>query len=103
MIKTYEDWAAMDDLYMLLHTYVSDNLLKQLFDAGKKAGIELEQKKHKWIPITEKLPDYDESILWECESGYILYDCLSLDDDIEAFMKGTKYSGKVIAWKKEEV
>ena len=60
MIKNYEDWAAMDDLYMLLHTYVSDKLLKQLFDAGKKAGIESEQEKRRWIPTTERLPTKED-------------------------------------------
>lgn len=60
MIKNYEDWATMDDLYMLLHTYVSDRLLKRLFDAGKKAGIESEQEKHKFIPIPLDDEEYEE-------------------------------------------
>jgi hypothetical protein len=72
MIKNYEDWASMDDLYMLLHTYVSDKLLKQLFDAGKKAGIESEKEKHRWIPVTERLPEDDEQILTKSRDGSIL-------------------------------
>ena len=56
MITTYAQWKENDYLYPMVNTYLSDKLIKQIFDAGKKIGIDFEKSKHKWIPV----PRYSE-------------------------------------------
>lgn len=52
----------------------------------------------KWIPISEKLPDIDELVLWLYESGGIIYDCLDKETDVKSFLRGTFASGKITHW-----
>ena len=40
----------------------------------------------KWISVTERLPDYDEFVLWYTDSGYIFVDHLDKDIDVARFL-----------------
>ena len=55
----------------------------------------------KWIPITERMPDIDELVLWLYESGGIIYDCIDKDwtsKVLKNFLWGTFASGKITHW-----
>jgi len=62
MITTYAQWKENDYLYPMVNTYLSDRLIKQIFDAGKRIGIDSEKSKHKWIPIVQNTESYDKLI-----------------------------------------
>lgn len=59
-MTTYEQWKENDYLYPMIHIYVSDRLIKQIFDAGKKIGIDSEKSKHKWIPVPLDDEEYEK-------------------------------------------
>jgi hypothetical protein len=62
MMTTYEQWKENDYLYPMVHTYLSDRLIKQIFDAGKKIGVDSEKSKHKWIPVVRNTEEYDKLV-----------------------------------------
>ena len=62
MITTYAQWKENDYLYPMVNTYLSDRLIKQIFDAGKKIGIDSEKSKHKWISVLLNDEKYEKLI-----------------------------------------
>lgn len=40
-----------------------------------------------WISVTDRLPDYDEYVLWYADCGNMCIEALDKDDDIIQFLQ----------------
>jgi hypothetical protein len=62
---------------------------------------ELQKCTLEWVDVTKRLPDTDRVVLWICESGGVFMEHVDKEwdkDYIKYFLKGNRYSGKIVAW-----
>jgi len=52
----------------------------------------------KWFKVKDKLPDYDEFVLWFTVDGNILWDCIDKDANIEEFINCGEPSKRYTHW-----
>jgi|WetSurMetagenome_2_1015567.scaffolds.fasta_scaffold42882_2 hypothetical protein len=62
MITTFEQWKENGYLYSMINSWISDRLIKRIFDEAKSIGIDIEKAKHKWIPINKKIESCNKLI-----------------------------------------
>lgn len=52
-----------------------------------------------WVSVGERLPDYDEVVLWWFESGGIVMEDMPHDGPLPDFFHGSKSSGRRTHWR----
>lgn len=53
-----------------------------------------------WTDAKRELTDYDQTVLWWCESGGVFQHALDKDEDVNEFLKGSPLTGPVTCWAK---
>jgi hypothetical protein len=48
-----------------------------------------------WISVEDRLPDFDEFVLWYIDSGNMFIDFIDKDLDIKLFLSASYNKGKV--------
>lgn len=52
-----------------------------------------------WIKCKDRLPGFDEYVLWKYQNGFVVEGCIDKDDDIQEFLKGREYlGGNKVKW-----
>jgi hypothetical protein len=53
---------------------------------------------NEWIKVEDKLPDFDQTVIFYFEYGGMFHGCIDKDDDLELFLKGVTHTGRITHW-----